>query len=108
MAEPTLTNEPAPVVRARFQQFAMVYTLAITVCAVELISCLASSGRMGIDQLFVQLLLGLSHLVKRRPNRSAVHSHLRTRKGLSPVREVAESKEASHEDMHRPAASTNT
>lgn len=86
----------------------MVYTLAIAVCGVELMSSLASSRRMGIDKLSVMLLLGLSHLVKRRPNRTADHSHLRKRKSLSPVEEVTESKEASHDDSHRPAVSTSS
>ena len=83
----------------------MAYTLPIAILSIETVCDLHYSRRMGVDQLIVATLLGISHLVKRRPESGSIK---RARKDLSPVKEMAE-EDSSRKDTHeaRPA-STNT
>jgi len=108
MAAPKLAGEPAPVANARFQQFAMAYTLPIAILSIETVCDLNYSRRMGVDQLIVATLLGISHLVKRRPESGSIKSHFRPRKGLSPVKEMAEEDSSRKDTREARPASTNT
>lgn len=103
MAAPKLAGEPAPVAKARFQQFATIYTLTLAIVSAEIVCELNYSRRMGVDMLFVQLLLGISHMVKRRPESHSTPSHIQPRKSLSPVPETADDDEFSLKDTNKPA-----